>query len=194
MPRDRGNRGKRYPKNTYQSIRHFNVNDYVQHPPMIENLHEENVWMHEEIKEMTKLLELTTASNHDLKLQKQEYELRLHEAEHKAEKLNLEKELIAERLEQARKSLEASTESNHELRLQNQEFRLRLQDADQRLADVNRRSVLKYLLTLIATLILGTGINLVVNPSGPYYWIGWIAVPVGSILDIIAFFIPSSRK
>jgi hypothetical protein len=67
---------------------------------------------------------------------------------------------------------------NNDLRLQNQKLTLQVKEARQ-------RSFLMFLLSLIATVLVGVGVN--IATSTPYGWTGWIMIASGCILEIIAF-------
>jgi len=110
-------------------VKRFDVNEYVQNPPLIEKLYEEK--------------QLALLSSLELKDRVQELEGQV-----------------------------------HDLTLENQRLRLQVSEA-------HRRSSLMFLLSLIATVLIGIGVN--VATSTPYRWTGWVMVITGCVLEVIAF-------
>ena len=74
------------------------------------------------------------------------------------------------------KELEAKL---HKLELQNQRLRLELNEA-------NRKSVIVFSLSLLATVLVGIGVN--VATSKPENWIGWLLIVTACLIEGLAFF------
>lgn len=91
-----------------------------------------------------------------------------------------EKEEAREEVRILRDQLEASRISYHELELQKQGLEHSLKDA-------NWRAFFQLLITTVATVILGFGVNIATPP--PHEWIGIVMVVLGGILEIVAFLI-----
>jgi len=67
----------------------------------------------------------------------------------------------------------------HELKLQNQRLELELSEA-------SRKSYLLFALSLLATVLVGTGVN--IATSSPNGWTGWVMIVAACVLEVIAFF------
>ena len=78
--------------------------------------------------------------------------------------------------EEQMKNLEAQV---HELKLQNQRLELELSEA-------SRKSFLVFGLSLLATIMVGIGVNIATSAS--YGWTGWVMIVVACFLEGIAFF------
>jgi len=114
-------------------VKRFDINEYVQNPPMIEKLYEE------------KQLALTSSFE----------------------------------MEENIKTLEAQV---YDLKFKNQRLELKLEEA-------NRKGFIVFAIALLATLLIGIGVN--VATSSPSNWTGWVMIVAGCILEIIAFFCKS---
>jgi len=73
----------------------------------------------------------------------------------------------------------------HELELQHQKSEIHLQE-------LSRKSFITFLLALLATVLVGTGVN--IATSKPSEWTGWAMVIAGCILQVISFFLISSAS
>ena len=96
------------------------------------------------------------------------------------EKLHEEKQLAlakSVKWESTAKNLDARV---RELELQNQKLGLQV-------AETSRKSFFTFLLSLLATVLIGAGINLA-TPT-PSNWVGWFMVVVGCFLEVFAFWI-----
>lgn len=111
-------------------VKRFDVNEYVQNPPLIEKLYEEK--------------QLALTSSIDLEKQVKEFGSQI-----------------------------------HELKLQNQRLELEL-------SEVSRKSYLIFALSLLATVLVGIGVN--IATSSPNGWTGWVMIVAGCILEVVAFF------
>lgn len=145
----------------------FSIDEYVQNPAMIRKLNEEKDLALVELRTLKDRFEEAIAQTHMMALEKRELQLRL----------------------------EAQSSSQHEVELQKRSLEISLSKANQKLYEANRRSFLQFLLTVIATIIISFGINIVT--SMPPAWVGWILTALGIILEIIAFviaFLPRSER
>jgi hypothetical protein len=95
------------------------------------------------------------------------------------EKLYEEKQLALAEAAKLENLVESLKSQNHELELHKQRLELLVNEA-------HRRSNLVFGLSLLATLFIGIGVNLVT--STPYLWIGWMMIISGCILEVVAFF------
>ena len=130
MPTESTERAKRMIIGKYADwVKRFDVNEYVQNPPLIEKLYEE------------KQLALTSSID----------------------------------LEQEVKTLHSQI---HELHLTNQRLELELNES-------NRKSYLLFTLSLLATILVGIGVN--IATASPDGWAGWVMIVAACILEIIAF-------
>jgi hypothetical protein len=66
----------------------------------------------------------------------------------------------------------------HELKLINQRLELEL-------SELNKKSSLLLILSLLATILLGIGVN--IATSSPNDWTGWIMIVSACIIEVIAF-------
>jgi len=67
----------------------------------------------------------------------------------------------------------------HEMELNKQRLEIQLNEA-------NRRSHIVFILTLVAAVLIGLGVN--IATSNPSNWAGWVMIVSACILEIIAFF------
>lgn len=111
-------------------VKRFDVNEYVQNPPLIEKLYEEK--------------QLALTSSIDLEKQVKELGFQI-----------------------------------HELNLRNQRLELELGEA-------SRKSYLLFALSLLATVLIGIGVN--IATSSPNGWTGWVMIVAACILEVVAFF------
>jgi len=79
-------------------------------------------------------------------------------------------------LEKQVKELESQV---YELKLQNQKLELEV-------AEASRKSFIMFSLSLLATVLLGIGVN--IATSTPNGWAGWIMIVTAFILEAVAFF------
>jgi hypothetical protein len=132
MPGNDSERLKRMRVGRYADwVKRFDVNEYVQNPPMIEKLYEEK--------------QLALTSSFEMEDQVRNLELQLHNLSLKSQKLEL------------------------------------------KLEEASRRSFFIFAITLLATLLVGIGVN--VATSSPGNWTGWIMIIAACILECIAFFL-----
>ncbi len=68
---------------------------------------------------------------------------------------------------------------NHELELSKQRLELTLDE-------VSRKSFILFSLSLLATILVGIGVNVATSSSNNF--IGWVMIVAASIIEIIAFF------
>lgn len=130
MPAEASERAKRMMIGKYADwVKRFDVNEYVQNPPLIEKLYEE------------KQLALTSSVD----------------------------------LEQEVKILQSQI---HELNLVNQRLELEVNES-------SRKSSLLFTLSLLATILVGIGVN--IATSSPDGWAGWVMIVAASILEVVAF-------
>lgn len=78
-------------------------------------------------------------------------------------------------LEQEVKTLESEI---HDLKLVNQRLELEITEA-------NKKSSLLFVLSLLATILVGIGVN--IATSSPNGWTGWVMIVTACVLEIIAF-------
>lgn len=102
------------------------------------------------------------------------------------EKLYEEKQLALAASLQLEVRVKESETRIHELELQNQRLEIQVQET-------SRKSVTTFLLSLLATILVGVGVN--IATSTPYGWTGWVMVAIAGILQCVAFFsMPKERK
>lgn len=130
MPIDGTERARRIIIGRYADwVKRFDINEYVQNPPMIEKLYEEK--------------QLALTSSIDLEKQVGELQAQI-----------------------------------HDLKLQNQRLEIEVREA-------SRKSSLMFTLSLIATVLVGIGVNVATSSSGD--WMGWVMIISGCLLEGIAF-------
>jgi hypothetical protein len=91
-----------------------------------------------------------------------------------------EKEEAREEVRVLREDLEASRLAFHQLQLEKQAIELRLKDA-------TWKAFLQLLVTIIGTVILAIGINIVTSPA--HDWIGYLMIVLGGMLEVVAYLI-----
>lgn len=130
MPPDGTERARRIIIGRYADwVKRFDINEYVQNPPMIEKLYEEK--------------QLALTSSIDLEKQVGELQAQI-----------------------------------HDLKLQNQRLEIEIREA-------SRKSFLMFTLSLLATVLVGIGVNVATSSSNN--WMGWVMIVSGCLLEGIAF-------
>ncbi len=94
------------------------------------------------------------------------------------EKLYEEKQLALSSSIDLGQEVKALESQLHELKLTNQRLELELNES-------NRKSSLLFILSLLATILLGIGVN--IATASPSDWTGWIMIVSACIIEIIAF-------
>lgn len=156
----------------------FDISDYLHNTSMIMQLHKDNETAYFYLNTLEKLLEDKVSIETELTLEFKEINIRLEE------KCNINK-----KLEQETQSLGSSLrESNRRIEKMLQEtYRLRMKLAltEGKLEDSSRSSSLQFMISMIATVLLGFGVNVVTTTPGN--WVAWILVITSIILSIFAF-------
>jgi len=93
-------------------------------------------------------------------------------------KLYEEKQLAQLTIMEYEKKTKKLEETKHELEMSNQ--RLQIENDDSK-----KKSVIVFILALLATILIGFGVNIVT--STPYGWTGWIMIVIACVLEFIAF-------
>lgn len=102
------------------------------------------------------------------------------------EKLYEEKQLALVRVDDLEKQVKIVEVKLHTLELENQAKTIRL-------LELNKQSNFSFVLSLVATILVGIGVN--VATSIPTDWIGWIMITAACIIEITAFLIkPTGSK
>ncbi|NWG08684.1 MAG: hypothetical protein HXY35_18550 [Chloroflexi bacterium] len=94
------------------------------------------------------------------------------------EKLYEEKQLALSSSIDLGQEVKALESQIHELKLVNQRLELEL-------SELNKKSSLLFILSLLATILLGIGVN--IATSSPNDWTGWIMIVSACIIEVIAF-------
>jgi len=191
MSQSRGNRGKRtsdYEFIYIYEVQPFDVDEYVQNPPMIRRLHAEMRGAHSVLMELRGQLETSRSDFHQMEMQKRELELKLHGADDMIIKLQDDKEAVSREIQDLKMQLEGMLQQRHELELQKRELELNLNHTQQKLSEANQTSLTKFATSTAAAIVLGFGVNVVT--STPSDWKGWVIIGSSIILGTIAFFIP----
>ena len=95
------------------------------------------------------------------------------------EKLFEEKQLALSSSFDFEKQVKELESQVYELKLQNQKLELEV-------AEASRKSFIMFSLSLLATVLLGIGVN--IATSTPNGWAGWIMIVTAFILEAVAFF------
>jgi hypothetical protein len=93
-------------------------------------------------------------------------------------KLHEEKQLAQLTIVEYEKRIKKLEGTKHDLEMSNQ--RLQIENDDSR-----KKSVIVFILALLATILIGFGVNIVT--STPYGWTGWIMIVAACVLEFIAF-------
>lgn len=101
------------------------------------------------------------------------------------EKLYEEKQLALTSSIDLERQLEELESQYHELQLQNQRLELELNEA-------TRRSYFLFAVSLVATLLVGIGVN--IATSSPAGWTGWVMIVAACILEVIAFLLRPQKS
>ncbi len=190
MPEERGFRGaKQSTQKSFSEQPLFEMCDYENSPALIKRLHEDTL---AEVKNLRGQLETVKLSNHTLELQIQESKINLNNADSQIQGLIIERtEATAQTRIMVSRLGEAGTRI-HAMDLHVQELELRLDEANGRLNRANWRTFLQSLMTIIATVILGIGVNTVTSKEN--ILLGSIMIFFGACLEVIAFLVGYSPK
>jgi hypothetical protein len=94
------------------------------------------------------------------------------------EKLYEEKQLLLVECLELREPTQSQSSELQALKLENQRLALQLNEA-------KRRSALMFVVSVLASLLTGIGVN--VATSNPDRWIGWIMIVFGIVLESVVF-------
>jgi hypothetical protein len=94
------------------------------------------------------------------------------------EKLYEEKQLLLVECLELREPTHSQSSELQALKLENQRLALQLNEA-------KRRSALMFVVSVLASLLTGIGVN--VATSNPDRWIGWIMIVFGIVLESVVF-------
>ena len=112
------------------------------------------------------------------------------------EKINEERQIALLAVQDFDIKINELREENWELKLENQKLGLELRAEKQKyqieLKAAERKSSLVFILSLVATIFVGIGINLVT--SSFYTWIGWVMIVAACIIEILAFLIKPEKS
>lgn len=163
----------------------FDIGEYIQNPSMIKMLHKDREDAHAYSNELELLLEGKINANVKLELHAKEKSIRLDEANKKIKNLEEENKLLVLSLQEKAKQIEAMQENTHQIQI-------KLTRTEGRLEEVSRSSFVQFLVSIMATVLLSFGVNIVTTTLSS--WIGWILVVVGIILSIVAFIFVRKSK
>jgi hypothetical protein len=96
------------------------------------------------------------------------------------EKLYEERQLALAKSVELEKTISGLSSKIHQLELSEQRL-------DLKLSEQKNLSFTVFSLSLIATITIGIGVN--VLTSSPYEWIGWLLIAISAILEIVAFWL-----
>lgn len=172
--------------------RQFDLNEYVENPPMIKTMREELESAIAKITELEARLDDEIKLNNKLKLEKQAFQLKLEDANSRVEKLNEEKLWALADYGETKGELEVVQTAYHTLQLEKRTVDHQLDEANRKLDEASQKSFIQYLVTIVAAVILGFGVN--IATSVPSSWIGWMLVTLAIILEVVAFLITFLRS
>jgi len=72
-----------------------------------------------------------------------------------------------------------------ELEIQNHKLELEKQRLELLLSEANRKSLILFALSLLATILIGIGVN--VATASPNNFMGWVVIATASIIQLVAF-------
>lgn len=183
--RDKKNRVTSTYEYVYSSFKKevFDIGDYVQNPPMIRKLKEDHDIAHAYSSKLEDALGIAEKSNFQLQIEIKEKNAKLEDIVYTVEILKGNTDIVNREFEAVKDRLEKLQDKNHKCELD-------LAKATSKLEDASRNSFIQLLLSVLATVALGFGVNIVTTT--PTDWKGWTLVTIGIVLTIAAFFI--SRK
>ncbi|MBX3517418.1 MAG: hypothetical protein KF815_10810 [Rhodospirillales bacterium] len=100
------------------------------------------------------------------------------------EKLNEEKQFALVDVADLRKKLEVSRQKIQALELDNQALR-------QRLNEVARQAMHMFVLSFLAVVLLGLGVNVATTKPGE--WLGWALIVSGGLVECVAFMLKPGK-
>lgn len=163
----------------------FDIGEYVQNPSMIKKLHEEREIAHAYSDDLERRLEEKINFSTGLELKAKEISIRLEEANNSVK-----------RLEEANRQLNFLIEEKHKqittMQDETSKLQIKLTRTEGRLEEVSRSSFVQFLVSVMATVLLGFGVNIVTTT--PSSWIGWMLIVVGIVLSIVAFIFVRKSK
>lgn len=191
MSQSRGHRAKptttsfEYVYIAYE-VQPFDIDEYVQNPAMIKKLYEEMRIARTASTSLQDKLKEINETNRLLELQKQETNYKLSDKQKEVERLLEERMLLSAEITTFKVQTEQLKENTHQLEIQNRELEIELRTLKERFDKSRQGSLLEYIASLTAAIILGFGVNIVT--STPNDWKGWVIISISVILAVIAFF------
>src|SRR5260221_321575 len=180
MPRSKNSRLR--PQSDYKYTylnsdeQRFDAEKYKDNELAIEMLHEGQIKAFVELSDLRDKLEDSQSRSHKLELQKNNYEIRLDEANNKIEKLI-----------QLEQQMESYNIRLHIAELKNQELKLNLDHAEEKLNASRKNALLTFVASTFGGILFTLGANIVT--SHPDNWLAWELTAAGIISGFIAFFI-----
>jgi Flp pilus assembly protein TadB len=152
---------------------------------MIKKLNEEKEIAHAYSSSLEMALEEERLKVRRLELQKKDADKESEAANQMVAKLKEDVKLISIELSEKRIEFEQLQKDKHTTDLE-------LTRVKERLEEANRNSILQFILSTLATVLLAFGVNLVTTASND--WQGWMLIIAGIVLGTIAFFIARKNK
>lgn len=191
MSQNRGNRVKptatsfEYVYIAYE-VQPFDIDEYIQNPAMIKKLYEEMRIARAASTNLQDKLKETNDENRQLELQVREKDYKINEKQKETERLLEERKLISTEHTALKNQVEQLRENNHQQEIQKRELEIELRTLKEEFAKSRQSSLLEYVVSLVAAIVLGFGVNIITTT--PNDWKGWVIIGTSIILAVIAFF------
>lgn len=163
----------------------FDIGEYVQNPSMIKKLHEEREIAHAYSDDLERRLEEKINISNELELKAKEISIRLEESNNNLKRMDETNKQLNLLIEEKNKQIATMQDETSKLQI-------KLTRAEGKLEEVSRSSIAQFLVSIMATVLLGFGVNLVTTT--PSSWIGWMLIVAGIILSIVAFIFVRKSK
>jgi hypothetical protein len=163
----------------------FDVGEYVQNPSMIKKLHEEREIAHAYSDHLEKRLEEKINSSTELEIKVKVISTKLDETNNNLKKMEEANRQLNLLLEEKNKQIAAMQDEKSTIQI-------KLTQTEVKLDEVSRSSFVQFLVSVMATVLLGFGVNIVTTT--PSSWIGWVLIVASIVLSIVAFIFVRKSK
>ncbi len=168
-----------------QSEEIFIIEDFVNNPSRIRKLFDDYNEARRFTNTLIKALEGGRTNMHDIELEKKDVDKELEAANHEIKNLKSDLERMNSESSERKKEFEQLLTDKHNIDL-------KLSRANERLEAAGRNSIIQFLLSTAATLLIAFGVNIVTATSSD--WKGWTFIIIAISLAMIAFFMVGKKK
>lgn len=168
-------------------VQPFDIDEYFQNPAMIKKLHEEMRLARAVSTSLQDKLEIVKEDYRRLELQTGEVTYKLNEAKKEVSRLLEDKQASLAEIAILKTLTEQTKDNHHQIEIQKAEIEIELRTLKEYVDKSKRASLLEYVTSLLAAIMLGFGVNVIT--SSPSDWKGWVIVIASVFVAVIAYFI-----